>query len=161
MRALVVFILVWSISSTAQKKEDQAIMEPIQNLFLAMEKGDSALLHTAFFTDVTLITILEKDGKFKLRKEGLASFLNAVGSPHKETWFEPIWNVKVQQEDNFAQVWADYAFYAGNKFSHCGVDTFQLVKTEKGWKIFYLADTRKKIGCDVPKKIDSKYSNPN
>lgn len=159
MRTIIAFMLSCSIYTNAQKEEDPTIMVPIRNLFLAMEKGDSALLHSAFFTDVTLITVLEKDGKFNLRKEGLSEFLNAVGSPHPDTWFEPIWNVKVQQADNFAQVWASYALYVGTKFSHCGIDTFQLVKTERGWKIFYLADTRKKIGCDVPNEIVRKYSN--
>ena len=159
MRAILPIIVLCSIFAIAQKKKDTSIMEPIRNLFMAMEKGDSAHLRSAFFTDVTLITVLEKDGKFNLRKEGLADFLKAVASPHPDTWFEPIWSVKVQQEGNFAQVWASYAFYAGTTFSHCGIDTFQLLKTEGGWKIFYLADTRKKIGCNVPKDIAAKYSN--
>jgi hypothetical protein len=30
------------------------------------------------------------------------------------------------------------------KYSHCGVDVFMLVKTADGWKISTLADTRRK-----------------
>ncbi len=144
--------------SFGQKNEDAAILSPIHTLFVAMEKGDSALLRTAFFTDVTLITVLEKEGKINLRKESLLEFLVAVGTPHAEIWHEPIWDAKVQQDGNFAQVWANYVFYAGSKFSHCGVDTFQLVKISNGWKIFYLADTRHKSGCKVPDKIARVYT---
>lgn len=133
-------------------------MKPIQTLFLAMEKGDSGLLHTAFFKDVTLITLLEREGKISLRKESLQDFLNAVGNPHPEKWFEPIWDVKIEQDGTFAQVWAKYAFFVGTKFSHCGVDAFQLVNTTDGWKIFYLADTRNRTGCQVPDAITKQYT---
>jgi hypothetical protein len=27
-----------------------------------------------------------------------------------------------------ASVWAEYSFYAGEKFSHCGIDAFQLAQ---------------------------------
>lgn len=133
-------------------------MKPIQAVFLAIEKGDSALLHTAFFKDVSLTTVLDKEGKITLRKESLQDFLNAVGSPHQEKWYEPIWNVNIQQDGSFAHVWAKYAFFVGTKFSHCGIDAFQLVKTAEGWKIFYLTDTRNRTGCQVPDAITKQYT---
>jgi hypothetical protein len=46
-----------------------------------------------------------------------------------------------------ASVWAPYKFYLGDKFSHCGVDVFQLMKTGDGWKIIYIVDTRRKGDC--------------
>lgn len=145
----------------AQAQTDPAIQTPIKDLFLAMEKGDSILLRSAFHTDVTLITVLEKEGKFTLRKEtSINSFAKSIGTPHADVYYEPIWDVKTEQDGKFAQVWCKYAFYLGNKFSHCGVDTFQLIKTEAGWKIFYLADTRQKVGCSIPKVIVKKYSAP-
>lgn len=159
MRIVITLLGLVSFLCVAQSKPDEAIQIPIKNLFLAMEKGDSALLRTAFHNEVTLITILEKEGKFTLRKENdLKGFLNAVGTPHADVWYEPIWDIKTDQDGNFAQVWAKYAFYVGNEFSHCGVDTFQLIKTEKGWKIFYLADTRQRVGCNVPEEISKKYT---
>ena len=158
MRFLITLFGLVSFLSVAQPKPDGAIQIPIKNLFLAMERGDSALLRTAFYSDVMLITVLEKDGKFTLRKEtDLKGFATSIGTPHPDVYHEPIWDIKAEQDGNFAQVWAKYAFYLGNKFSHCGVDTFQLIKTEAGWKIFYLADTRQKIGCKIPKKISKKF----
>ncbi len=158
MRVTIAVILLSSGITFAQKKDDAPILFPIKNLFLAMEQGDSALLRKSFFTDVTLITVLEIEGKISLRKEQLMDFLTAVGSPHTDRWLEPIWDVKIEREGNFAQVWASYAFYAGTKFSHCGVDTFQLVNTPDGWKIFYLADTRNKTDCKIPEKISKQYT---
>jgi hypothetical protein len=54
----------------------------------------------------------------------------------------------VHVDGPLAVVWTDYAFFAGQKFSHCGVDAFQLARTPAGWRIVALADTRKTEGCD-------------
>ena len=39
------------------------------------------------------------------------------------------------------------AMLAGEQFSHCGVDAFQLAKYQEGWKVVTLADTRQREGC--------------
>jgi hypothetical protein len=41
----------------------------------------------------------------------------------------------------------EYRFYVGERFSHCGVDSFHLVRTADGWRIVDLADTRRREGC--------------
>ena len=41
----------------------------------------------------------------------------------------------------------DYFRYVDEKFSHCGVNSFQLVKGDRGWQIVYLIDTRRKDDC--------------
>jgi hypothetical protein len=46
-----------------------------------------------------------------------------------------------------AIVWALYQFYYKGKFSHCGADSFQLVRINGKWKIQYLVDTRRSRGC--------------
>jgi hypothetical protein len=46
-----------------------------------------------------------------------------------------------------AMVWTGYAFYAGPRFSHCGVDAIMLGRTTAGWRILSLADTRQRTGC--------------
>ena len=151
-------LLLTSFSSESQSADSKSILEPIYNLFSAMEKGDSALAHSSFYEDATLATVVEREGKISLRKETLQPFLNAIANPHPYEWHEPIWDVKIDQDGGYAQVWAQYAFFLGKKFNHCGVDSFQLIKTETGWKIFYLTDTRKKEGCSVPDEITKKYS---
>lgn len=100
-----------------------------------------------------------KEGKIILSKDGaLAGFLKAVGTPHAEKWYEEVWNVRVAIDGQMAQVWCDYAFYLGNKFSHCGVDALHLYKEGSNWKIFHLADTRRSTGCDIPAEIVRKHT---
>ncbi len=140
--------------------ESDAIMAPINALFKGMHEGDSALVHSAFMNEVTFLSVFTgKNGKPVLRPEQLDAFLKAVGTAHPETWNEPIWDVNIQVDGNFAQVWAKYAFYLGKKFNHCGVDAFHLFKGEQGhWKIFHLADTRQREGCEVPTSVSDQFN---
>ena len=38
-------------------------------------------------------------------------------------------------------------FWVDGKFSHCGIDIFDLVKTAEGWKISGLTYTVERTGC--------------
>ena len=158
---IVTFLIGISVLSKAQTAQDnKEILEPINGLFKGMNTGDSAMVHASFAASPTMATIFKnKEGIVSLRQEtDLKGFLNAVGTPHEEKWSEPIWDVKIQMDGNFAQVWMKYGFYIGKTFSHCGVDAFQLFKgTDGKWKIFHLADTRWKEGCNVPAAIAGQF----
>ena len=155
---LLLFGIVASLPSLAQTEPDN-VREVINRLFNSMEKGDSAKLHSTFAQQVTLATISrDKNNVPSIERESsVADFLKAIGTPHSEIYYEEIWNVKIQMDGDFAQAWCDYAFYLGNKFSHCGVDAFHLFKSKDGWKIFHLADTRRKDNCVIPAEIQAKH----
>jgi hypothetical protein len=162
MRIILFFLygfLGIAIGKVQAQSEEQAIMEPITNLFTGMNKGDSALVHRAFAKDITMATVTkDKAGNVVVRRENsLAGFLKAIGTPHQEPWSEPIWNTRIEVDGNFAQVWTEYAFYVGKKFSHCGVDAFQLVNNGSGWKIIHLADTRRTADCKVPASVSEQF----
>jgi hypothetical protein len=40
-----------------------------------------------------------------------------------------------------------YEFYAGDNFSHCGVDSIQFGRTDDGWKIILLSDSKRRTEC--------------
>ena len=142
-----------------QAPDNDAIVKVVHRLFEGMQKGDSAMVRSTFAKEVTLVTMRRnKENKSSISRESsIDGFLKAVGTPHPDIWYEEIWNLKVQQDDNFAQVWCDYGFYVGNKFSHCGVDAFHLYKGDDGWKIVHLADTRRPSPCTIPAEIERKH----
>lgn len=155
-----VFSLLAVVAQAQTPQEGAAIMQPITQLFTGMNVGDSAMVHRWFTSTVSLTTIAkDKEGKVRvIHESSLAGFLKAVGTPRAEALSEPIWDVKMNVDGNFATVWAQYALYVGKKFSHCGVDAFSLVKGDDGqWKIFQLADTRRKDVCNVPESISQLY----
>lgn len=53
----------------------------------------------------------------------------------KQTMRERIWDPEVRVHGSIATVWTAYDFWIDGKLSHCGIDAFDLIKTDKGWKI--------------------------
>ncbi len=154
---LVLTLLVCSYSF-AQEKEDEKVKAVVLSLFEGMRTADSVMVRATFMDDAQMYTIATgKNGEPVIRRGSLQRFVTAVGTPHDKVWNEPIWDTEVRIDGHLAQVWTQYAFYLGNEFSHCGVDAFQLFKTSDGWKIFQIADTRKKEGCEVPEEVKEAY----
>ena len=52
----------------------------------------------------------------------------------------------------FVLLWSatSVSFYVGDDMSHCGEDAFQLARTNVGWKIIAIADTRRNEECQAP-----------
>jgi hypothetical protein len=145
-------LLLWLCGSaavqaqTADPAEEQAIKAVIQQLFDGMRKGDADMVRAVFDSTARLQSVATtKEGKTILKTEDIAGFVKAVGTPHPVIWDERVLSYEIRIDDRLATAWTPYDFYAGDKYSHSGIDAFQLVKTEKGWKIFQLSDTRRKM----------------
>ena len=157
LKLIQTFILLIFISIQCYSQKDLisnnnlAVSNTIIKLFDGMREVDSSKVRSVFRDDVRMFTSFKtKSGENMLKEGELIDFLNAIGSPHPEIWDEKIWNTIIQIDGNLAQVWTDYAFYVGEKFSHCGVDAFQLIKEEnENWKIINLIDTRRIEGCKL------------
>lgn len=160
MKKIIVFLLIIVAPISVVRGQQQneiptaEVMEVVQQVFDGMRAADSSMVRSAFMKGADLYTVFtDKEGNPVLHKGSLDNFLDAVGAPHEFVWDEPIWDTEVRIDGNLAQVWTKYAFYAGDKFSHCGVDAFHLFKTWEGWKIYHLTDTRQWKDCEVPEDI--------
>ena|ERR1700733_10226796 len=141
-------LLIASTHLFAQQTATDSVKQTINTLFDAMRKGDSTLLKSTLTKDMILQSVSnDKDGKATLTNESGANFAKAIGTPHSQVYDERIVFDVVKVDGSLASVWAPYKFYLGDKFSHCGVDVFQLMKTADGWKIIYAVDTRRTGNC--------------
>lgn len=150
MRRIILLCLMLVVASRAfsQQAETDAIKKTINTLFAAMKKGDSTLLKSVFHQNMVLQTVAnKKDGSKMLVTEKPEEFLKAVGTPHTDVWDERITFGDIKIDADLASVWTPYKFYVSDKFSHCGVNFFQLMKTADGWKVIYIVDTRRKDNC--------------
>lgn len=153
--------MLYLIGQVAVAQDEQWVMKPIHALFGAMKTGDTSAIRKVFHPEAVLFTVVKDQatGEPGLRKETLKDFLQAVGKPHKDVYHELTWGEKVFIDGDFAQVWADYAFYLNKEFHHCGVDAFQLVRNrDGGWLIYGLSDTRRKTDCKVPEHVTKKVT---
>ena len=137
-----------SVPAATQADADrQAVLATVHRLFDGMRAGDSAVVRAAFHPAAYLATALQSGKGPLVQVDTLEAFIQAVGSPHEETWDERVISEEVRLDGNLATVWTEYSFFAGPKFSHCGVDAFQLARTAEGWRIIVLTDTRRRDGC--------------
>ena len=141
-------LVICSRPALAQSSEEEFVKSAINKLFEGMKKGDSAMVKAVFADNALLQTISTPAQKAPtLGTAALQQFLHAVGTPHTDVWDERIRFDKIMIDGALASVWTPYQFYLGDRFSHCGVNSFQLMKFADGWKIIYLVDTRRKDGC--------------
>ena len=118
----------------------------VQKLFDAMAARDAIAAKDLFLPDAGLFSV---NSAGKANRMPLVDFLNAIGSG-KAVWKERIWDAQRLVHGVIAVVWAPYDFHNDGVFSHCGYDSFSLVKTSAGWKITYISDTRETQGCSNP-----------
>jgi len=128
--------------------ETEAVKQTITTFFDGMRRGDSTLVRRTLAPGAVFHGIGGRPGQPPaLQTERISDFLKAVGTPHPEVWDERVQFSQVLIDANLASVWTPYEFYLGSKFSHCGYDSFQLVKLADGWKIAHVIDTRRKEKC--------------
>lgn len=151
MRYLISLLFCSVLWMTAQAQEaapEQAVKKAIQTMFDGMRAGDSSMVASVFLRDASMqTTFYDPSGNMQLRGGTLQRFLNAVGTPHEEVWDEKIWSYDIRVDEPMATAWTEYSFYLNDKLLHCGVNAFDLVKTEDGWKISHIIDTRRKTDC--------------
>lgn len=148
MRLLLLILTILSLKARAQTEEG-AVKKPIVALFDGMRNSDTALLRSAFTPTAILQTIAKnREGKVVVRTDDVNKFIEMVGKPHDQVLDEKITFETIKIDGDLAIAWTPYKFYFGQTFSHCGVNSFQLVKLDGEWKIQYLIDTRRKQDCE-------------
>lgn len=147
MKLVFAFLTLISINSYAQT-ENEDVKKPILALFNGMRQSDTALMRSAFAPNAILQTIgKNKEGVVKVKSEVISEFISFIAKPRKELLDERISFETIKVDGDLAMVWTPYQFYVSETFSHCGVNSFQLVKLDGEWKIQYIIDTRRKDNC--------------
>lgn len=152
--SLILTALLFQLGLHAQNKTSSASTEDsiravIQSLFEGMNKADAEMVKAAFSPNAIMHTFARsQDGKMMVKDEQPSQFAMVVGQAKAGSLDERIQFEKILIDGPLASVWTPYQFYYEGKFSHCGVNSFQMVRLDGGWKIQYIIDTRRKAGCE-------------
>ena len=143
----VCFFFAISITSRAQQNnfidnDQAAVKKVIENMFTAMKNSDTVLLKTCFSPNAVFQTVVSNLDEVLVKDETVQNFMNSIGKQPVGSLDERIVFETVKTNKDLAIVWTPYEFYYKEKYSHNGVNSFQLVKLKEGWKIQYLIDTR-------------------
>jgi hypothetical protein len=146
MKRIIVLLFVLLVNTWlhAQSAED-SVKATVRDLFDAMRTSDAEKLKQSFADSALLQTIaVAKNGMVSVKTETVADFAAQVRSIPRGDCDERIVFDVVRTDANLAMAWTPYEFYYKGKFSHCGVNSFQLVRINGSWKIQYIIDTRRK-----------------
>lgn len=145
---LTLFLTTALIGSVHAQSTEDSVKAVINTLFTAMKKADSIGVKQVFSDWAVLQTISRnKEGGTLIRTDEVGAFASFVGKSTAGDADERISFGAVHIDAGLASVWTPYQFYYKGNFSHCGVNSFQLVRINGQWKIQYLIDTRRKDNC--------------
>lgn len=148
-KTLLILLTMMSLYSLKAQTTEDSIKMTINTFFEGMKKGDTTLIRGTLTEGVIFQTIArKKEGGLTVRTENVNDFIKFIAEPKKDIPDERIVFETIKVDGALASVWTPYKFYMGEKFSHCGANSFQLVKTDGRWRIQYIIDTRRKDKCE-------------
>jgi hypothetical protein len=65
-----------------------------------------------------------------------------------EPYDERMPDAEVRIDTDMATVWGRYTFRVGTRVTNCGRNSFQLLRTDDGWKIAHIGSTIETTGCE-------------
>jgi hypothetical protein len=136
----------WSQKST----ETENLQGLIESFFEAFHVQDSTELKKFAHPEIKMQSVaIDAEGNTRLSTEDYSAFLKSIASiPNSTKFKEKLHGFEININGIIANVSTPYSFYLDDELSHCGVNTFQLMKAKGEWKIIYLVDTRSKLGCE-------------
>ena len=141
-----VLVAAASAPARAQTPDHEAAYAVVTRLFDAMRARDTTTMRSLFVPNASMQS-LGATVKF----ESIDGWIAGVGrAPAGLVLDERLANPVVHVDGALASIWVDYWFFAGERFSHCGVDAFLLAKQDGTWRVFSVTDTRRTQGCATP-----------
>ena len=140
--------LLMSVTTIAYGQEEKReVLAITKQFFDALEKGDTATFRSLFIEDARNYFVQEKDTNIRAGSRSPESFKFDKDRIVRERFLQD--SVEIMIHNRIAMVWGFYNLWINDKFSHCGVDAFTLLKTDNGWKISSLSYSIETEGCDV------------
>lgn len=127
------------------KAEEQAVRAVVDRLFDGMRSRDTTMMRSVFADEAQFYGL---DGEGRVRITAPSAFIASIArAPAGLLLDEVLDDVEIRIDGPLASVWTYYDFFAGDEFSHCGYDAFQMLKVQGEWKIVALADSRRQEDC--------------
>lgn len=129
----------------ALRAEEHAVRSVIDRMFDGMRQRDTTMMRSVFADEAQFYGV-GRGGSLQVSTP--SDFITSIsGAPAEMVLDEVLHDVLIRVDGPLAIAWTGYDFFAGDNFSHCGYNSFQLLKLSGEWKIVALADSRRGEGC--------------
>lgn len=123
----------------------------VNKLFDAMRAKDADAMRALFSAEGQLAATQRRNGEPSVRVfngEAFAKLIIETKGVLKERMYKP----ETLVNGDLAIVRGRYGFYVDDRFSHCGMNSFHLMRMADGWKIVNAASTIELEGCEPEAK---------
>jgi hypothetical protein len=134
---------VFAQSSMAER---DTVLAVVQHLLDAMSRRDANAARALITPGGRFVATLGDGTRSAPRVQGDTAFLANLETG-KEKLLERIWDPVVQLQGPLATVWAPYDFHVNGKRTHCGIDSFTLLRTAMVWRVSEITYTVQPTGC--------------
>jgi hypothetical protein len=141
-------LLLTTKALSQNETEANAVLATVQTLLDGWREASSGKLEAALHPDFREVTLHLQDGAWNFAVEDRATLIGTMAKIQKGAWDDQLINPEVHVDGPIAVVWSRYKFTVHHTENgvayapvHCGIETFQLYKTDAGWKIVNFADT--------------------
>lgn len=155
--ALIAFLAAAAGSSPAaaqgdatRSTGDREVVSVVETFFTGMLEKDADKLRSTVAPNAVLWGVTRRNGQTTVTTTSMEQFITTVTQRPGEGADERIYEPRVEMDGGTAHVWTFYTLHVGERFIHCGYDSFQLLRTPDGWKIVSVADTRRTENCEPP-----------
>lgn len=156
----IVFLILLASSAFAQKADDSKdALAVVNKLWAEMSAANPAGIVALHNPGAQLVAIFKtKAGTTVIRNLTADEF--SKNFSEKKVIKEDMYAPEVRVYGDFAMVWGRYVFFIEGKISHCGVNSFHLVRTAEGWKIGGIASTIDPGACTEEEKTRKMTPDP-
>ena len=130
-----------------------SIIAVVEQFFAAMEARDTATVRRLFLPNARLARLEHLPDSSAMGSSSIEEFLRQLPGARARLR-ERMWDPQVLEHKGLAVLWAPYDFRLDDRFSHCGVDAFTLLRTRDGWRIADVAYTVEPTGCPEGPPVD-------
>lgn len=123
-----------SVGGQPAPAEREAVLKVVQAFFDTMAAKDVDGARQILQPQGRFHAMRMRDGKPDVRAFSNEEYFADLKAS-QQAMRERMWNPEVRIHGLIATVWTPYDFWIDGKFSHCGIDAFDLIRTEEGWKI--------------------------
>ena len=125
----------WFTAAIADEAWDRAaVVDMVQAFFDAMTDRHVDAMRSILTPDGVFYGYRESPDGLSIVRPTHQEFADGLAERNR-TVIERFWDPQILLHDRMAVVWTPYDLYVDGEFSHCGIDNFNFLKTDQGWKI--------------------------
>jgi hypothetical protein len=128
-------------------QSDSAVLAVVADFYAALHRGDEAAAQTLFHPQAQLFVSLESGTQTSTAFQPIAEFVRVALEPPAGWWTVNLIDPVAQVSESVAVVWASFIYRAPNQH-RCGIEAYQLARTDDRWQIVSIANQTQQSGCE-------------